>query len=97
MELLFSGHWADAELAAADAAGVPFMVLAERVEGGVGLVVVQSGDRLVTLSTAYAASGFDPVEASAEVGRFGFSVTKWTELGNGTHAARAVHEGRARW
>ncbi|MFJ4866700.1 hypothetical protein [Streptomyces sp. NPDC088748] len=97
MEFLHAGHWGEGEVAEAEAAGVPYVVMAEVVEGGVGLMVVQAADRLVALSTAYAASVFRPPEADAEVARFGFTAAGWRRVGEGMYASRAVHERRRQW
>ncbi|MFD9622050.1 hypothetical protein ACFWB2_32995 [Streptomyces virginiae] len=62
-----------------------------------GLVVVQTADRLVTLSTAYTASVFHSPEADAEVARFGFTTAGWRRAGEGMYVSRAIHERRRQW
>ncbi|MCX4784431.1 hypothetical protein OG435_48715 [Streptomyces sp. NBC_01264] len=96
---MYSGHWAEDELTQAQAAGVAYVVLAEPVPQGIALTVIQTADRLVTLTVTYATAGFDLTEATTELARFGFTVTSWTARGTetGRHTARAVHDRRREW
>ncbi|MEV6682998.1 hypothetical protein AB0N09_39980 [Streptomyces erythrochromogenes] len=82
------------EVVAAEAAGAGFVVAAEVVDGSVGVLVVQTADGLVTLSTAYRAPGFDPAQASVLLAGFGFTTAGWERAGEGRYASRAVHERR---
>ncbi|MGP3690738.1 hypothetical protein ACTVZO_39710 [Streptomyces sp. IBSNAI002] len=72
-------------------------MLAEPVPEGIDLTVIQTADRLITLTVTYATAGFDPTEATTELTRFGFSPTTWIETGTGRHMTRAVHGRRHKW